>query len=87
MTRLIVSIVATIVFVGFAMANTHHVALSFVIGAPVEIRMIFLLLTTLVIGMTIPVGFQVIRRARQARRRQLAMQIRQAEELANSGSR
>ena len=87
MKRLILSITATVILVGFAMANTHHVALSFVIGAPVEIRMIFLVLTTLLVGMAIPVGYQVVRRARLSRRRQLAMQMRQAEGPSDTEAR
>lgn len=51
MFRLILAVVATISAVVFVMANTHEVELSFVIGAPVQVRLIFLLMLTFLAGL------------------------------------
>ncbi len=50
MLRLFLAIAATVALVVFVMVNTHHVTLSFVVGGPVRVRMIFLLLTTFALG-------------------------------------
>lgn len=50
MLQLFVAVVLTILAVMFAMANTHHVELNFVLGEPVEIRLIFLLVATYFAG-------------------------------------
>jgi uncharacterized integral membrane protein len=47
----VLAIFATVALVVFVMVNTHHVTLSFVVGGPVRVRMIFLLLTTFFLGM------------------------------------
>ena len=51
MFRLILAIVATVSAVVFVMANTHEVELSFVIGSPVRVRLIFLLMLTFLAGL------------------------------------
>ncbi len=50
MFRLFAAILATVSAVVFIMANTHHVRISFVVGSPVQIRLIFLLMITFVAG-------------------------------------
>jgi hypothetical protein len=69
--RLVLAIFGTIALVAFVMVNTHHVKLSFVVGEAVEVRMIFLLLTTFFLGMATTwftqMGLRV--RARQRSRR------------------
>ncbi len=64
MFRLLLSIIGTIVFVAFVMMNTHHVALSMVIGEPVKIRLIFLLLTTFVLGVMSSSFYVMVRQVR-----------------------
>ena len=51
MIRLLLAIVTTVGVVVFVMVNTHHVPLSFIVGPPVRIRMIFLLMVTFIAGM------------------------------------
>ena len=72
MLRLVVTILATIVIVAFAMANTHRVELSFVIGAPVEVRLVFLLATSFVVGLATAMFVQLVGsvRARARARRE-----------------
>ena len=67
MTRLIVAILTTMAVVAFGMANTHHVPVSFVFGAPVQIRQIFLLLTTVSIGVVVTLLWQQLRAVRRRR--------------------
>lgn len=50
MVRLILAVVLTISVVSFVMVNTHHVNLSFVVGPPVKIRLIFLLMSAFFVG-------------------------------------
>lgn len=50
MLQLVVAVLLTILAVMFAMANTHHVELNFVLGEPVEVRLIFLLAVTYAAG-------------------------------------
>lgn len=50
MIQLFIAILVTIIVVMFGMANTHHVELNFVLGDPVEIRLVFLLAATYVAG-------------------------------------
>jgi uncharacterized integral membrane protein len=50
MVRLLFAILATIGLVVFVMVNTHHVSLSFIVGPPIQIRMIFLLVCTFTVG-------------------------------------
>jgi len=51
MFRLILAIVATVSAVVFVMANTHQVEISFVLGAPARVRLIFLLMVTFLAGL------------------------------------
>lgn len=62
MTKLALTVLATIVIVVFAISNSHHVDLSCGVGKPVEIRLIFLLLTAFIVGMAVPVFYRLIRR-------------------------
>ncbi|MCP4678534.1 MAG: hypothetical protein GY854_24095 [Deltaproteobacteria bacterium] len=55
MMKLVTAIIATILVVAFAISNSHHVQLSFGFGTPVNIRLVFLLLSTFFLGMTVPV--------------------------------
>jgi uncharacterized integral membrane protein len=53
MLQLLVAVMLTVTAVMFAMANTHHIELNFVVGDPVEVRLIFLLLATFMAGSTV----------------------------------
>lgn len=51
MARLIFAVSLTVAIVTFAMMNTHQVTLSFIFGQPVKVRLIFLLMSTFLMGM------------------------------------
>jgi uncharacterized integral membrane protein len=51
MIRLAVAVSLTFLLVAFAMSNTHQVVLSFVIGRPVQVRLIFLMMSSFLGGM------------------------------------
>jgi uncharacterized integral membrane protein len=51
MARLIFAVSVTVAIVTFAMMNTHQVTLSFIFGQPVKVRLIFLLMSTFMMGM------------------------------------
>ncbi len=72
MTRLIVAIAATVLIVGFAVANTHHVDLSLVFGAPVQVRLIFLLASTFSLGALTGILVRLIAEVRKERRARMA---------------
>jgi len=50
MARIVLTILATVTFVAFALSNTQRVAVSFVVGEPIETRLIFLMLVTFALG-------------------------------------
>lgn len=62
MAQLIIAILMTIVVVVFSISNSHHVELSFVVGKPVEVRLVFLLMSTFFIGMVAPIFYQLFQR-------------------------
>lgn len=68
MVRLFLAIVVTVLTVVFIMANTHDVELDVVFGSPVRIRLIFLLLSTFILGMVISSLFGMVARVRFKRR-------------------
>jgi uncharacterized integral membrane protein len=68
MLRLLIAIVITILIVAFVMMNMHFVSISLVVGPPVRIRLIYLLLTALVIGMLSATFIKMIKSLRQRRR-------------------
>jgi uncharacterized integral membrane protein len=51
MVRLVLAITLTCILVAFAMSNTHSVMLSFVLGPPARVRLIFLLMSSFLAGM------------------------------------
>ncbi|GAB4284459.1 MAG: hypothetical protein Kow0092_38870 [Deferrisomatales bacterium] len=61
MLRLIFAVLGTIVAVAFFMANTHPVAVSFVFGPPVPVRLIFLLLTAYGAGLLTAFFYLMVR--------------------------
>jgi len=68
MIRLLIAVVLTFAGATFAMANTHHVPLSLLVAEPVEIRLIFLLMTTFLAGVLFA-SFSVLIRSANRRRR------------------
>lgn len=50
MARIVATIFATVAFVAFALSNASRVQVSFVVGEPVETRLIFVLLTSFGLG-------------------------------------
>ncbi len=68
MIRLVAAIALTVVAVVFVMANTHDVKLSFIFGSPVEVRLIFLLMSTFLLGAVATGFFGMISSLRLKRR-------------------
>jgi uncharacterized integral membrane protein len=68
MKRLVFFIVATIVATSFAVANSHHVEISLIVGAPVRMRMIFLLVGAFSAGVVSTLGIQEWRTVQRRRR-------------------
>jgi uncharacterized integral membrane protein len=80
MIRLALAVIATIVIVVFCFSNSHHVELSCGVGRSIQLRLIFLLLTTFILGMAVPVFFRLIRRLDSERNLRREMELRQAAE-------
>jgi uncharacterized integral membrane protein len=74
MLRLLLAVVVTVAVVVFVMMNMHHVTLSFVVGPPVKIRLIFLLLSTYVVGIVTAAFVTMIWKLRMDKRRRSAPQ-------------
>ena len=68
MTRLILAVAVTIAIVVFAMANMHFVVLSLVVGTPVQIRLVFLLMSCFLAGVISAWFFMIVRKMRLRRR-------------------
>lgn len=70
MQQLVVAIVLTVVLVAFSVANSHHVALSYVFGEPTRVRLIFLLWIAYGAGLLASILYLLsVRAARRARAR------------------
>lgn len=76
MKLLILSIVMTLAAVLFALANSHRVEVSVIFGAPIQIRLIFLLGTAFLTGAAVPCFFFLVRRVRVQRAARRAGQDR-----------
>ncbi len=50
MYRVLLTLAAGVLILLFSINNTHHVEMSLIIGAPVHVRLIFLLLTVFLMG-------------------------------------
>ncbi len=68
MMRLFLAILVTVLTVVFIMANTHDVELDVVFGTPVRIRLIFLLLSTFILGVVVSSLFGMVAKVRFKRR-------------------
>jgi len=62
MVRLALAVLITVVIVVFSISNSHHVDLSCCVGKPIQIRLVFLLMSTFFIGMAVPIFYRLIRR-------------------------
>ncbi len=80
MIKLTLTVLATVMIVVFAISNSHHVDLSLAVGKPVEIRLIFLLLSAFIIGMTVPVFYRLVRRLDQHKLMKRENELQQAIE-------
>lgn len=69
MLQLIVAVVLTVAVVLFGMANSHHVELSYVMGEPIRIRMIFLLAIAFLTGAVTTYLYQMATRVSRRSRR------------------
>ncbi len=85
MIKLTLAVLTTIMIVVFAISNSHHVGLSCAVGKPLEVRLIFLLLSAFLIGMLVPVFYRLIRRLDSERQLRRENELRQAVERANGG--
>jgi len=65
MFRLMSAILGTVMFVTFAMANASPVHLSYLFGPPIEIPLIFVVLTSFFAGMLLPVFGRMVWRVRR----------------------
>jgi uncharacterized integral membrane protein len=80
MARIAAALLATVVFVAFALSNTHHVELSFVVGRPIEIRLIFLLGITFGAGVISTLFFLLFQDAsRRAHHKKVRLQLTHAD--------
>ncbi|MHC4176050.1 MAG: hypothetical protein ACYSWU_01000 [Planctomycetota bacterium] len=62
MVKLALAVLLTIVIVVFSISNSHHVDLSLALGDPIQIRLVFLLLSAFIVGMAVPIFYRLIRR-------------------------
>ena len=76
MFRLFVAIVLTVVAVVFTMANTHQVELSFIVGSPAKVRLIFLMLVSFIFGVIVSAFAAMISRIRLTTRLRQELEIR-----------
>jgi len=66
-TRLILAVLITIAVVVFAMANMHFVVLSLVFGPPLQMRLIFLLMSAFAAGIITASFVMMVRKIRLKR--------------------
>jgi uncharacterized integral membrane protein len=64
MLRVTSLVLSTVAFVLFAMSNVHRVGLRFVVGET-DVRLIFLLMTSFVVGAFVTVMYQMVESARR----------------------
>jgi len=75
--RLTLAVILTVLFVGFSLANAHHVEMSLVFGKPIEIRLIFLLGSTFALGAMSALIWTLVRNVKRRRRAEMKQQVQQ----------
>jgi uncharacterized integral membrane protein len=80
MSRLLFIMLATVGLVLFALANTEHVELSFIVGQT-RIRLIFLLMMSFTTGGLSAIVYQAVvaARGRRSRKRQTRLVVRRVD--------
>ncbi len=82
MSKLVIAMLATILIVVFAICNSHHVDVNFPVGK-LEIRLIFLLSISFLIGMTVPVFHRLFRGMNEKKRKEREAELEQVIERIN----
>lgn len=78
MTKLTLAILITVLVVVFAISNSHHVDLCCPVGQPIKIRLVFLLVSTFVAGMAVPIFYGMVRRIRRREQMKRGTELRKA---------
>jgi uncharacterized integral membrane protein len=69
MSKFITVALITLVVVIFAMSNMHIVSISFFVGPPVEVRLIFLLMCSFAMGVLLTLFYLMLKKIMINRRR------------------
>ena len=75
MFQLIILVVIVVFVTIFAMDNLHHVELGIIAGKPVQVRMVFLLLTCYLLGFFSSSVLSLYKRARNGKPRKKAAEV------------
>jgi uncharacterized integral membrane protein len=78
MARLALAVLITIVIVVFSISNSHHVDLCCAVGPPIKIRLIFLLMSTLLVGMAVPIFYGMLHRMKRREQMKRENELQQA---------
>lgn len=78
MLKLVLLALITILIVAFSLANSHHVFLSVVVGAPLQIRLVFLLLSTYFLGIATPIFYRLFKTMRDDKRMKREKELEKA---------
>ncbi len=62
MVRIILTVLVTLVVLLFVLQNFVAVPISFLTFGPIQVRLVFVILSSLVIGAMIPVFYRLVRR-------------------------
>jgi uncharacterized integral membrane protein len=68
MIRLVAGVLFAIVVVSFVMMNLHPVGISLIFGPPLQVRLIYLLVTAFLVGLLSGTLIKLLQRARSRRR-------------------
>ncbi len=74
--RIVYTILATIACLAFALSNTQHVEVSFVIGEPVETRLIFVLVISFGLGVLTSSYYRMAQDAKRHLKQRKMRQLR-----------
>jgi uncharacterized integral membrane protein len=82
MAQILIAIGLTIVLVVFSMSNSHHVHLSYGLGEPIQIRLIFLLAVTFFSGVTFAWFWQLFSKVKEKRATRRTLTIKKTHDAA-----